>query len=427
MRRPPTPQAGSRRQNARHYTFWACFGGYALNAMDVQIFNPAMRELHPEIGVFDADIMLIGTATLLNSAFGGWLAGVLSDRFGRVRILRYMIAWFAVFTGLCGLAQDYAQLFASRVFMGIGFGGIWTAAAVMVGEEFPAHRGWWVGAMQSGWAVGWAIAVGLPPLLHVILQKDDVVWLWRALFLIGALPVLLIPFVRRFVDESQAFVDSRKGKTADFLEIFSSAQVWTTFRTCMLSIGAHGGYYVIMAWLPTLLLVERNLTATGTWLYLVLLIFGSFAGYLISAWFSDLDLFKRRGNFMLFAAGAIASTLACLSFKNETVILALAFPLGFFASGTFSGMGAFFTELFPTRMRGSGAGFAYNFGRGVTALILLLLGAVSMPSGGPRQTGLGLSIGVFVLMTYGLVIIAAWLLPETKDKPLDADAEDAAD
>src|SRR5260370_28573300 len=93
---------------------------------------------------------------------------------------------------------------------------------------------------------------------------------------------------------------------------------------------------------------------------------------------------------------------------TNTQMLLLGFPLGFFASGIFSGMGAFFTELFPTRIRGSGQGFSYNFGRGVGALFPSLVGYLSatMP--------LGRAIGVFAASAYAVLFVAAVLLPETR-------------
>jgi MFS family permease len=230
------------------------------------------------------------------------------------------------------------------------------------------------------------------------------------------------------------------GKTADFLEIFSPNMLKTTFWTCVLSIGAQGGYYVIVLWLPTFL-AERNRAIPEAW-YLAILIVGSFAGYLVSAWLSDHEFFKRRGNFVLFASGAILTVFAHVYIPaDKTIILMLAFPLGFFASGTFSGMGAFFTELFPTRMRGAGVGFSYNFGRGFSALILWLVGGAGLPdlpqgqtpAGGesnPAVSGAGLSqallVGMFVLIAYGLVIIAALRLRETRNEQdkLDTDIEE---
>src|SRR5262249_53806444 len=147
-------------------TFWACTGGWILDAMDVQIFTFAIPAIMASFGVDRPQVGLIATATLLTSAFGGWFAGALSDRYGRVRMLRNTILWFAAFTFLCGFTQNYTEFFVFRAVMGLGFGGEWAAAAVLVGEVInPAHRGKAVGAMQSGWAVGWGIAAAMATLL----------------------------------------------------------------------------------------------------------------------------------------------------------------------------------------------------------------------------------------------------------------------
>jgi MFS family permease len=223
------------------------------------------------------------------------------------------------------------------------------------------------------------------------------------------------------VEEPQVFADTRKnleaaGKQANFLEIFSPAMLKTTVLTCLLSTGAQGGYYAITTWLPTFLRTERHLTVLGTGGYLAIVIAGSFAGYLISAWLSD--RIGRRMNFVLFAACSILTVVAYTQIPvTDGVMLVLGFPLGFFASGVFSGLGPFFTELFPTRMRGSGQGFAYNFGRGVAALNPWLVGVVS------ASLPLGQSIGVFALIAYGLMVVAALLLPETKGRVLTTEAE----
>ena len=132
-------------------TFWACFGGWALDAMDVQIFSFAIPAIIIAFAITNADAGLIGTVTLLTSAFGGWFAGALADRFGRVRTLQITILWFAFFTLLCGFAQNYTQLLVFRALMGFGFGGEWAAGAVLMGEVIRAqHRGKAVGSVQSG-------------------------------------------------------------------------------------------------------------------------------------------------------------------------------------------------------------------------------------------------------------------------------------
>jgi MFS family permease len=400
-------------------TFWACIGGWVMDAMDVQMFSFAIPAIMASLAITRADVGLISTVTLVTSAFGGWFAGALSDRFGRVRTLQITIAWFAIFTFLCGFAQTYTQLFVLRAAMGIGFGGEWAAAAVLVGEVIrPAHRGKAVGAMQSGWAIGWGIAAGMATLLLNTLPQDVA---WRALFWVGLTPAVLVFFVRRFVDEPPVFAETQKnlataGKTANFLEIFSPAMLRTTVLTCLLSTGAQGGYYAITTWLPTFLQTERHLTVLGTGGYLAVIITGSFIGYLVSAWLSD--RIGRRAIFVLFATCSIITVFTYTQIQvNDGIMLVLGFPLGFFASGVFSGIGPFFTELFPTRMRGSGQGFAYNFGRGIAALNPWLVGVVS------ASLPLGRAIGLFALAAYGLMAVAALLLPETRGRVLTTEAK----
>ncbi|HYA06904.1 MAG TPA: MFS transporter [Xanthobacteraceae bacterium] len=396
--------------------FWASIGGWILDAMDVQILSFVFPAIIAAFSISNAGAGLIGTGTLLASALGGWFGGALADRFGRVRTLQVTIAWFAIFTGLCGFAQDYTQLLTFRVLMGFGFGGEWAAAAVLVGEVIrPEHRGKAVGAMQSGWAIGWGIAALLATLFFSIMPAAVA---WRALFWVGISPALLVFFIRRMVDEPAVYAETQKkihaaGKTTNFLEIFSPEIIRTTILTSILTTGAQGGYYAITTWLPTFLRTERKLTVLGTGGYLAVIIIGSFVGYLVSAWLND--RIGRRTNFMLYAVCSIATVIIYTQVAvDNTMMLYLGFPLGFFASGIFSGMGPFLTELFPTRLRGSGQGFAYNFGRGVAALNPFFVGMLS------ATLPLGQSIGVFAVAAYGLLIIAALMLPETKGRVLTA-------
>jgi MFS family permease len=396
--------------------FWASIGGWILDAMDVQILSFAFPAIIAAFAISNADAGLIGTSTLFASAFGGWFAGALSDRFGRVRTLQITIVWFAVFTGLCGFAQNYTQLLTLRALMGFGFGGEWAAAAVLVGEIIrPENRGKAVGAMQSGWAIGWGPAALLATLFFSIMPADTA---WRALFWVGVTLALMVFFIRRAVDEPAVFTQTQQnlaaaGAKPSFLEIFSPEIIKTTILTCILTTGAQGGYYAITTWLPTFLRTERKLTVLGSGGYLAVIIVGSFIGYIVSAWLND--RIGRRTNFILFALCSIVTVIVYTQLPiDNTTIMYLGFPLGFFASGIFSGMGPFLTELFPTRVRGSGQGFAYNFGRGVAAMNPLFVGMLS------AKLPLGQSIGLFAIAAYGLLILAALLLPETKGRVLTA-------
>ncbi|MBN3819758.1 MFS transporter [Paraburkholderia sp. Se-20369] len=389
--------------------FWSCKVGYMLDGMDTQMLSFVIPTLVATWGISLADAGFIGTLTLLASALGGWIAGILSDRIGRVRTLQLTVLWFAVFTGLCGLAQNYHQLLAARALMGFGFGGEWTAGAVLIGEVIRARdRGRAVGLVQSGWAIGWGLAALLYALLFSALPAELA---WRALFLVGLLPALLVVVIRRFVTEPDVYEHEKaaQAQASDaprFTEIFAPALLTTTLRAALLTTGAQGGYYAITTWLPTFLKTERHLTVMGTGGYLATIIVGSWVGYLVSAYLTD--RLGRKPNFILFALGSmvIAFSYTSLNLTN-TSMLWLGFPLGFFASGIFAGMGAFLTELFPTRVRGSGQGFCYNVGRAIGALFPFLIGALS------KQYGLGTSIGIFAVAAYGVLIVAARRLEPT--------------
>jgi MFS family permease len=160
---------------------------------------------------------------------------------------------------------------------------------------------------------------------------------------------------------------------------------------------------------------ERHLTVTGTSGYLLVLIAGSFAGYLTSAWLSD--RLGRRRCCVLFAVGGMLLIVLYLgTAATDVEMLILGFPLGFFLSGIFSGMGAFLTELYPNAVRGAGQGFCYNVGRAVGAACPALIGAWS------ARVPLGILICGMTAAAYAVVIIAAWALPETRGRALTAEA-----
>ncbi|HJV00595.1 MFS transporter [Duganella sp. LX20W] len=397
-------------------TFWSCKIGYALDAMDTQFLSFVIPTLITSWGLSKGDAGLIGTVTLLTSAMGGWLAGILSDRIGRVKTLQLTILWFAFFTVLCGLAQNFNQLLLARGLMGFGMGGEWTAGAILIGEVIRAKdRGKAVGMVQAGWAIGWGVSALLYALMFSLLPPE---WAWRSLFLLGILPAMFVIFIRRFVDEPELFVaqqkqQERSAQRASFAEIFSPKMLSITLRAVLLTTGAQGGYYAITTWLPTFLKTERHLTVLGTGGYLAMVIVGSYVGYIVSAFLTD--LLGRKKNFILFALGSLCIAFAYTRLPvTDNVMLFLGFPLGFFVSGVFSGMGAFLTELFPTRVRGSGQGFSYNMGRAVGSLFPLMIGLTS------HTMALGEAIGLFAGAAYGVMILAALTLPETAGKKLEA-------
>ncbi len=392
-------------------TFWACFWGWLLDGMDFMVYPLVIGTL---IALWQIDRGTAGlavTLTLLFSAIGGWGAGFLSDRIGRVRTLQITILWFSFFSLLCAFAQDFTQLMICRALLGLGFGGEWAAGAVLIGETIRAqYRGRAVGCVQSGWAVGWGLAVLLQAALFTLLPAEQA---WRWLFAVGAAPALLVFYVRRNVVEPAVSQRQREsGQHAGIWEIFAPGILRTTLLASLLGVGAQGGYYAITTWLPSFLRVERGLTVVGSAGYLGFVISGAFAGYLVGAWLAD--RIGRRRLFQSFAIGATAVVIAYTQLPiSDNLMLVLGFPLGFFASGYFSGFGAFLTELFPTRLRGSGQGFAYNFGRGIGALFPTLVGYLS------ATMSLANAMALFALIAYGLLFAMATLLPETRGRILE--------
>jgi MFS family permease len=398
-------------------TFWACFTGWALDAMDVQLYSFVIVTLTALWSISRTDAGLAATVTLMASSVGGWMVGVLSDRYGRVRMLQISILWFSIFTFLCAFAGSFQQLLVFRALQGFGFGGEWAAGAVLIGEIIRnEHRGKASGVVHSGWAVGWGIAAIAYTVFFSVLPEAIA---WRLLFGIGVLPALAVFFVRRYVEEPPVFLASKKqyesGELArsSFLEIFSRPLLRTTVLASLLTIGTQGGYYAIMIWLPTYLKTVRGLSVLGTGGYLAVIIVSSFLGYVVGAYLTD--ILGRRRNFFLFAIGSMVTVLAYMFMPiSDSMLLVLGAPLGFFASGIYSGIGAFFNELYPTRIRGSGIGFCFNIGRAIGALFPTLVGVLS------ASVPLGQAIGIFTVAAYGLIIVAAALLPETKGRSLSS-------
>jgi MFS family permease len=191
-------------------------------------------------------------------------------------------------------------------------------------------------------------------------------------------------------------------------DIFRADLLPSTILGAVLASGAQGGYYAITTFLPTFLRTQRHLTVMGTGGYLAVIIVGSWLGYLVSAYLCD--AIGRRKNFFIYAIGSLLIAVAYTQMDiSDSTMLVLGFPLGFFASGIFSGMGPVLTELFPTSVRGAGQGFCYNFGRGIGAFFPALVGMLS------ASVSLGTAIGVFAALAYAIVFIAiAVMLPETR-------------
>lgn len=383
--------------------FLTMYSGFALDAFNIQIYAFALPLLLTAWGLSHTQAGTLASAALVSSAFGGWIAGILADRFGRIRVLKLSILWFAIATCFCGLTTNFEQLLIARIIQGIGFGAEVAIGAVFVGEIASAkYRARMVGLAQSGWPIGWAIAATTCLLVFTHLPME---FAWRLLFFIGLAPAVLIFIFRSKLIELDVFQPAliRISWNAIFLGSIRSS----TIKGSLLAAGVHTGYWAIAIWWPTILLAERGLTLMQSGPHLAALISGSLLGYAIGAYLGD--KLGRRFTLACFALSGIALALlySRLPLSNMPFIL-LTFPLGFVATGMYGIIGSFLAELYPNEFRGSGLGFCYNFGRGVAGLAPAIIGIFAV------SFGVSNAVAVCVFSAYVLVLIVTLLLPETR-------------
>jgi MFS family permease len=397
--------------------FGGAFGGYALDSYDYFTLPLSMVALAAYFGLDSGQTGLFTTVTLVVSAIGGAAAGVLADRIGRVKALMITVITYAVFTVACGFAPNYETLLVFRALQGLGFGGEWAVGAILVAEYASAkHRGRTLGAIQSSWAVGWGLAVIVYTVVFSVFGDDLA---WRVMFWTGALPALLVVWVRRSVEDAPeaAAARERSAEKGSFAAIFrpgtaaAPGLLRTTLFAVLLSTGVQGGYYTLATWVPTYLKTERDLSVVGTGGYLTFLISGAFIGYLTGGYLTD--RLGRRRNIWLFA---VLSALCILAYANipsgaNGLLLVLGFPLGFCMSAIFSGFGSYLSELYPAAVRGTGQGFTYNTGRAVGAVFPTTVGFLA------DSWGVGGAL-VFGAIGYALAAVALLGLPETRGKEL---------
>jgi MFS family permease len=399
-------------------TYWACFSGWGLDAMDTQMYALAIPTLIALWGMTRGQAGVLGTTVLIMASLGGWLAGILADRYGRVRVLQITILWFSAFTLLSAFTNSFEQLMITRGLQGLGFGGEWAVGAVLISETIrPQVRGRAVGSLQAGWAVGYGVAVLLSTLLFSTLEPSLA---WRVLFAIGLLPTLLVLWIRRSIKEAPVFEQIRREHANDrpsVWAVFDAGTRATTFKAILLTFGIYGGNYVMITWLPAYLKLALHLSIANVGGYLAINILGSFAGAFLNGWMAD--RFGRRRTFIVIAClQAVAVATYTLAPITLPVTLVLGFVLGTLQSGTAAGTGAYIAELFPTRIRASAQGLCGNAGRAIGAIMPTMVGVLS------AKLDLGVAMGLCACLSYLLVVTAALLLPETRGRDLAHVAQD---
>jgi MFS family permease len=392
--------------------------GWVFDAMDATIYaivlHPALHELldaptAERIGWYGGIIFSI---FLIGWAIGGITFGILADRFGRTKVLMATIIIYATFTGAAALSQDWWHLAIYRFLTALGIGGEWAAGAAIVAETWPEEkRAKAAGILQSAWAVGFFLAAGFN-----LGFKDT--YGWRGLFLIGILPAFVALLVRWWVKEPDRWTHAHARRVIPLSAIFEGELRRATLVGSALAFVAVFGLWGSTNWAPTLVheLPEfqgaDSATLTKSVSYAIMALnAGAIFGYL---GFGPLaDRFGRRAVFAFMCVGSlIMLPVTYLVPSHYAGVLMLLPILGFFNNGIFSGFPIYLPELYPTRLRATGAGFCFNSGR--------ILASISPFMTGWLVTALG-SFGraastVALIYLLGLAIL--WFAPETKGRPL---------
>ncbi len=394
--------------------------GWGLDGLTWTMYGFALTAIIPVLGISAGAVGWITAASIVASAFGGAVAGSLADRFGRVRVLTWVILGYCLFTGLTATSQNVEQFVMWRILEGVAFGAEWAVGAALVSEYAPsAKRSRILSAIHSCYAIGWAVSTGLYLWLFSVVDNDIA---WRYLFLVGVIPGMVAFWIRLKVKDRVPVGENRNdhepteagvaAQRLPLLQLFAPNQRRTTILAVLLGVGVQGIYYSVFVFLPLFLRDERGLSVVGTATYTWVVIAGSFLGYLLSGHIHD--AIGRRPAFALFFLAAVASiaVFVLTPAASPGVAYLVCFALGFFASGQAGGLGAYLAELFPTRMRASGQGLAYNAGRGIAAFGPLCVGLFT------ETIGLGNAILIVGACGAVIALAAVALLPETKGKDI---------
>ncbi len=395
--------------------------GWMLDSMDFMLYVMAVGRLKSYFGFDDATAGLLGTVTLLTSAVGGILFGLVADRIGRARALIVTILIFSVCSLGAATSQAVWQLLVWRTVLGIGMGGEWASGAVLVSETWPAeHRTKAVSIMQSGWALGYILAALIAALVLDILPLGEAAWRW--LFVAGVLPALFTLWIRRKVAEPDAWVQRQTGSRGSgrpFATLFGPAFRRRTVLATLLSAFVQFANWGLFFWLPGFLArpVEQGgagmsiIRSTG-WIIPVQI--GAYIGYNSFGFLSD-RLGRRRTFVGYLIIAAILVPLYGQMARSPLVLMALGPLLGFVGYGYFSMFGSFLAELFPTAVRATGQGLTYNLGRGLGALAPYTIGYVATLPNVGIGSALGLTSAFFLA---GALLSLAF--PDRSRQPLDA-------
>jgi MFS family permease len=377
-----------------------------------------LSAIQKDLAIPDSGVAALTAIGVGMTGVGGFLFGWISDRWGRRASLALAIGAFSLGNLLCALAGNGAMLSLGRALAGLGIGGTWGGGQAMIGETVPAAlRGRFGAIAQSGAPVGLGLAAILGSFLAPAVG-------WRVTFGLLALPGLALLFFRH-LPESDLWLAHRAKLSAGvgggsksgemtrarrpvLAQLVAPDLLSTFLRAFLLTALNMSAYWFAVIWLPRYLQNERGLTIFGTGWWTLTFVAGSLVGYLSFGWVSD--RIGRRPAFALYCAvtalGLALVTLFWAGFAARPGVgLACLFVAGL-GTGTWSCYGPYFSELFPTRVRGTAMAVIMNSTRGIQFVAPLAIAAVAARAG--MGGGIALAAG-FALLAGAWV----WTLPET--------------
>ncbi|HSY01931.1 MAG TPA: MFS transporter [Acidobacteriaceae bacterium] len=358
-------------------TLLAAALGWMLDSMDVMLYalvlGPIQREMHLSSAMSGAMM----SVTLISAAVGGIAFGWFADRAGRVRALTASVLIYSIATALCGLTHSAPQLMACRILLGLGMGGEWASGAALVAESWPArHRGKALALVQSSWAVGFALGAAL---VAVILPRYG----WRAVFFAGIAPALIALWIQHSLHEPEAWRQQR-APTFRPAQLFRGRLGTSTLICATMNAATLFGWWGLFTWLPRFLSAPRSAGGRGLGIvttsgWTIAMQAGAFLGYLTFGYLAD--AWNRKYAYIAFLVVAAALVPLFAFVRNPTALFLIGPLVGFFGTGYFSGFTVIASELFPTALRASAMGFAYNIGRILSAIAPWAIGRISESAG----------------------------------------------